>query len=713
MSRDHALCIVNDPAPSPAKDEGRILVLETDETLAESIVSAAHEAAPAATVDVARNLEDAHRVIREDRPDLFVLDLDSFPDLGQDFLLDLRTSHPNARAIILTGVHLPSQREQAAGIGAIHFLEKPFPHSDFVDLVQSSLHISQDDDSEKFQGTLSDLHLSDIIQLKCMSGATSALEFTGPQGEKARVYFENGQVRHAVAPGLEGVEAFNEIISWRGGKISEVGGAANPPRTIELDWQFLLMEAVRKMDETGARRERRKQSAPAQRHKVLVVDDSLMLLSFVEEILQEANYDVVTASRGEDGLRAVREQKPDLVLLDYILPDMHGDEVTRELAADSETAAIPVLYMSGFGADLEKNPVASSNVLGFVNKPFTSGFLLKSVEKYLPRLPDDDSAGGVEPREEPALRAEFASVIGPEESPESPGTPLWGETPTAFTHSGIVSSSAPVVPAAPAASAYFSGDTSFFSLNWALRIMEKEKLTGVLRCFWEKETVELFARVGQVLLVTTRDPEQYCSEAPITLVNVDPERVAAARALQAQNGCPLFLTLAHEDLILREPALQLVEHYGQKLFAQLWGAPRVRLAFEQLSALPDFTSEVTAEEETDHWTLATLRVLQFQDVAEKVGYDPAWIPAYTRDGFERVQKLRLTVAEAQFASQFNGVRSIAQIARNLRLDLKFARLTLFRFLAMEIVECWPPGAPDKSEDGSFMKRFGRSIGLGE
>jgi hypothetical protein len=111
--------------------------------------------------------------------------------------------------------------------------------------------------------------------------------------------------------------------------------------------------------------------------------------------------------------------------------------------------------------------------------------------------------------------------------------------------------------------------------------------------------------------------------------------------------------------------------------------------------------------------LSTLRFVQAQDVTDKADYDPAWIPAYTRDGFERIQKLRLTVAEAQFASQFNGSRSIAQIARNLRLDLKFARLTLFRFVELEIVECWPPGASESAERGSVLKRLGRSIGIGE
>ena len=71
-----------------------------------------------------------------------------------------------------------------------------------------------------------------------------------------------------------------------------------------------------------------------------------------------------------------------------------------------------------------------------------------------------------------------------------------------------------------------------------------------------------------------------------------------------------------------------------------------------------------------------------------------------------MQNLRLTVAEAQFASQFNGVRSVQQIAKNLRLDLKFARLTLFRFLALEIIECWPPTAAAKPESGVCSAGFG-------
>src|SRR5690348_1867708 len=169
-----------DPSAGSGKSEARILVLEPDESLVVSLLNALHDAAPAAVLEVARNLEEAHRIVLSHRPDLFVLDMDAADDLGQDFLIDLRTSHPEARAIVLTAVHLAWQREEAAGIGAIHFLEKPVSHSDFVDLVKALLRPRVE--GEKFQGTLRDLHVSDIIQLKCMSGATSALEITGPAG---------------------------------------------------------------------------------------------------------------------------------------------------------------------------------------------------------------------------------------------------------------------------------------------------------------------------------------------------------------------------------------------------------------------------------------------------------------------------------------------------------------------------------------------------
>jgi DNA-binding response OmpR family regulator len=708
---------------------GRVLVLEPDEHLASAILSALNEAAPGAEVDMAHSLTEAQDLVLGAKPDLFVLDIDATYDLGQEFLYDLRTSHPKARAIVLTAVHLTAHREWAAGLGAIHFLEKPFPHGDFVDLVGALLRASSKPESEKFQGTLSDLHIADIIQLKCMSGATAAIEFTGPADTKARVFFENGQVRHATAPGKEGIDAFNEIVTWKGGKISEVT-AGSSPRTINLDWQVLLMEAVRKVDESGAASgAARSQSKRSPRRKVLAIDDSMMLLSFVEEVLTEAGYQVVTAATAQQSLEASIANPPDLILLDYILPDMKGNEVSRKLLENPATADIPVIYMSGFGADLQPDGIANRNVIAFLNKPFTSDLLIKTVEKHMPKLPGEaepepiETENGPAPSEgvsdaeaPPAWQEETVSreLIMPAEEPTQ-AQDSWNETEAAWSQPAAIAPTSAVESSSESFTRgiYFCGDISFFSLNQALQTIAKEKLTGSLRLFWQKEPVELLVQNGQIVLATTRDPELYCPDAPITLVNVEADKIAEARAQQSLSGCPLFLSLAQEELILREPVGQLVQHYGQKLFAQLWTARGVRFMFERDAELPGYASEVSAEPDVDHWSLGSLRFIQFHELGEDASFDPSLIPAYTKSGFERVQNLKLTVAEAQFASQFNGSRSIQQIAKNLRLDLKFARLTLFRFLALEIVECWSPSAAAKPERKSIFQGLKRSIGLGQ
>ena len=431
-----------------------------------------------------------------------------------------------------------------------------------------------------------------------------------------------------------------------------------------------------------------------------------------------------------------------MILLDFVLPDMKGDEVCRRLMADPATSGIPVLYVSGFGSDLQPDRAEIPNVKDSISKPFTSETLIKAVRSYLPesadlpnetqfprsenetpnvaKAPAPPSGEPVRPQMpppafsiiDPAPRAvEIVSPMAdagptdnngshPTEQPDDPTAPM--------TKIARVDAPAPANQEQRApGTAYFCGDSSFFPLHWALQTIAREKLTGTLRSFWSRDSADLLARDGQVVLVTTRDLDLYCEEAPVTLMNVDRKRVEAARARQGEDGCPLFVTLADEGLILREPGLQLVQHYGKKLFSQLW-TDRVRFAFEQ-QELPGYADQLSAAEDNiDQWALSTLRFVQYQELEAQPMTDTASIPAYTRDGYERVQQLRLTVAEAQFASQFNGSRSILQITKNLRLDIKFTRLTLFRFLALQIVECWPAQLVEKRESrGGIRGIFGR------
>lgn len=256
------------------------------------------------------------------------------------------------------------------------------------------------------------------------------------------------------------------------------------------------------------------------------------------------------------------------------------------------------------------------------------------------------------------------------------------------------------------ADVYFCGHTTFFPLSRALQAISKEKLTGLLRSFWEQEPIDLLARDGEIILVTARDAELYCPETPALLAEIDVVKVARARDQQRESGMPFFLTLAREESIPLETAIGQMQQYGQKLFSQLWAAPRVWIMFEKNADVLSDAADVPGEPNVRDWALETLRLVEHAD--ESAHFDPASIPAYTKDGFERIQKLTLTPDEAQFASQFNGSRSVQQIAKNLRLDLKSAREMLFRFVALEIVECWPGSTAAKPEQKGIFQRFGRT-----
>jgi DNA-binding response OmpR family regulator len=712
------VAIVNQASSPATPSRGvQVLILESDEQIAIEIVSALEAAAPGTRAVVAASLGEAQELAFDQKPALFVLDVDATYDLAQDFIYDLRTSHPDARAIILTAIHFSAEREQVAGLGAIHFLEKPFPRADFMTLVEALLAPDDKTGGERFQGTLSDLHIADIIQLKCISGATSMLEFTGPRGEKARVYFENGQIRHATAPGKEGLAAFNQIVDWKGGVISEVPVPRGTPHTIDLEWQVLLMEAVREIDESRstASQTAATTASPNESPKtILVIDDSAMLLSFVKEILDEQNYTVLTAPTAAEGLRLSRSSAPDLILLDFVLPDMKGDKVCRELLADSATARIPVVYVSGFGSDLQVDRAEVPNLVGSLAKPFTSATLIKAVQGYLAGQVDLPNECKTSPKDgsrptlaakAPQARSAGPSVVIPPLGKEKKTKPP--DPPVGQAKEAPAAASTEEEIAAALGGAYFCGDSSFLPLQRALQTIARQRLTGILRTCRARDSVELLARDGQVILVTTRNPSLYCEEAPAALSDLLPETVDDARARQAKDGCPMFVSLAGKGLLLPEPALEFVQEYGQRLFGRLWTG-RVRFTFAERQ-LPDYAFDLPGSGESiDQWALSTLRFVQAQELNPEELSDTSVVPAYTRDGYERVQELRLTVAEAQFASQFNGSRSLAQIAKNLRLDIKSARLNLFRFLALEMVECWPaPLAQKRKSRRRIRGLFGR------
>ena len=104
--------------------------------------------------------------------------------------------------------------------------------------------------------------------------------------------------------------------------------------------------------------------------RILVVDDDPRLLHIVEMYLRIEGYDVKTASNGEDGLREVDNQQPDLVILDIMMPGMDGIEACKKIRTNPQTANVPVLMFSALSGDddVERARLAGANHL--ITKPF-------------------------------------------------------------------------------------------------------------------------------------------------------------------------------------------------------------------------------------------------------------------------------------------------------------------------------------------------------
>lgn len=119
------------------------------------------------------------------------------------------------------------------------------------------------------------------------------------------------------------------------------------------------------------------------RKKILLVDDSSTALLLARMILQGMSYDVVTARDGVEGLEKAKQVKPDLVLLDVMMPRMDGIEACKRLRDDPVTSAIPIIMVTTRG---EEGVAEASYAYGcneFVTKPVDAAELIAKVQNCL------------------------------------------------------------------------------------------------------------------------------------------------------------------------------------------------------------------------------------------------------------------------------------------------------------------------------------------
>jgi CheY-like chemotaxis protein len=387
--------------------------------------------------------------------------------------------------------------------------------------------------------------------------------------------------------------------------------------------------------------------------KILVIDDSLVASKLTENVLQQGFHgvDVLLAQRGGDAFDRFNVAQPDLILLNESLPDMDAEAVCYRLLNDPATSKVPVVLLASNGNG-DKIEERYDNVVRVLAKPVTPESLLEVVGTTLSKA---------KPYTHPAKALLF----------HDPSRTI------------------------------FSGHTAFFSLRSALQMAYGDRLTGVLRFFVNRFPIELFINKGRFLFATSRNFQLYCRESPVILSATNLGLIIEGQIAQAASGCPIFLFLSVRNGFPHDDVVQIVRDHGQRVFSNLWTAGRVTFEFEELTEFPDYVKNFPpGNEDPDNWILGSLRHVKYDNLMGSQRPDPNGSPAYTRKGYELIQKLKLNDVEARFATAINGAESLQSIAKKIGIPLNDALLIVFRFAALDIIDYWssnvlslPGGAP--------------------
>lgn len=113
--------------------------------------------------------------------------------------------------------------------------------------------------------------------------------------------------------------------------------------------------------------------------KILIVDDSPTERHFLSDLLTKAGYDVIVSDNGEDAIVKARQQRPDLILMDVVMPGLNGFQATRAISRDPETKGIPVIMCTSKGQETDKIWGMRQGARSYIVKPVRKDDLLTKI----------------------------------------------------------------------------------------------------------------------------------------------------------------------------------------------------------------------------------------------------------------------------------------------------------------------------------------------
>ncbi len=456
--------------------------------------------------------------------------------------------------------------------------------------------------------------------------------------------------------------------------------------------------------------------------KILVIDDSPTILKVVQLVLTKAGFQVQTAADGEAGVAAAREARPDLILLDFVMPKMNGYQVCRALADDDDLRDIPVVLMSAKGDQVGERFVKVMGIVDYITKPFSpeaiTAVVSHTVDKYSEAELVDEGAivdeqdasgaeladaadaaqdarrGALEGLREGVARAVAAGIIAHSAfvDKDLDSTQLVDAAREALGNNRLEALLGEIRVAAPEladeGSAVLTGDLSVVPLADILTLLQSQQQTGVLTVTRGGAKVELYFRDGRVnLAMAVGVPDEFkLGRFLVDVSGMDVQDLDHALAEWERNPSGLIGTnLVKQGAVTQEELHGALARQTAELIYELlrWSFGRftLRSTEQEAPTAAEASLGLTVDgilmegfRRVDEWHLIEREVDTFDLVFLR-----------NDDAIAAIGRGRLTREELSVLELVNGKNSVKDIIRHSRMSSFDVSKMLYRLLSIKLI----------------------------
>lgn len=224
----------------------RVLIVDDEDNIVLALHRVLYQDNQRYDVLLARSAEIAQQILLDVPVDVLVTDV-HLPEMsGMDLLCWAAIETPATRVMVMTAFDISGIKDRAHAFGCLRLMRKPFDVHEMRGAILRAL-----DRRDGFAGNLADLSAVDVIQMLCIGRKTVALRLS--EGQRSGVVLiENGEIVHAIWEQYIGEDAFFQMMTVVNGLFHTSPLPPDIERTIRGDWQYLLMEGIRRLDELAA-----------------------------------------------------------------------------------------------------------------------------------------------------------------------------------------------------------------------------------------------------------------------------------------------------------------------------------------------------------------------------------------------------------------------------------------------------------------------------